>query len=171
MTKRFTPKIVGGTDHTPQSANQYGKGRLERRRASLMLTGSDTAKNAALRLELKTAWRRAEATTRFWRTRLDFTSAVSLAQNAGVPAARGHEPETKENRFTMAHEYRTALVEQLLTPAWDYASANWKRAVVARDDYVFRGGYVEKAQVERAIAEDSAFLAAHPTRRPKGRQP
>ena len=95
-----------------------------------------------------------------------FVSAVSFAQDAGVPAARDHEPENKENRLSMVHEYRTALVEQLLTPAPDVAAVTWKRLVLDRNDYVI-GKYVEKDQVERAIAEDVAFLAAHPVRRPR----
>jgi len=68
---------------------------------------------------------------------------------------------------------------QLLTPAPDLRAVTWKQSVVDRDDYVFwgaRGGpaeagrYVKKERVERAIADDRAFLAAHPVRRSKAVQ-
>jgi len=64
----------------------------------------------------------------------------------------------------MVDKHRKALVEQLLTPGWDVASVTWKRTLLARNDYVI-DRYVKKERVERAIKEDLAFLAAHPTRR------
>jgi hypothetical protein len=47
---------------------------------------------------------------------------------------------------------------------WDVASVTWKRAVLARNDYVI-GPYVKAERLEKAIADDQAWLAAHPTRR------
>lgn len=64
----------------------------------------------------------------------------------------------------MVDKHRKAVTDQLLTAAWDVASVTWKRTLLARNDYVI-GRYVKKERVERAIKEDLAFLAAHPTRR------
>ena len=61
--------------------------------------------------------------------------------------------------------WSTSGARQLLTPAWNVASLNWKRAVLASNDYIFNNGYVKKERVERAIDDDEAWLAAHPTRR------
>jgi hypothetical protein len=69
----------------------------------------------------------------------------------------------------LVNSYRAALAKQLLTPAPDIASVNWKQAVVDsnRNGYVFVE-FVKKEHVERVIADDLAFLHAHPARRPRG---
>jgi hypothetical protein len=84
-----------------------------------------------------------------------------------LPEGHNHPPYDPSERWTALTNYREALVKQLLTPAWDIASVNWKRAVLARDDYVFKSGCVKKERVERIIAEDVVWLAAHPTRAKK----
>jgi hypothetical protein len=106
----------------------------------------------------------ADAATRYWRVRLEFEEAVLWAQRMEVPEGDSHPAVDPDYRWPMLDRYRKALVEQLLTPAWDVASVTWKRAVLARNDYVI-GRYVKAERVEKAIAEDLAFLAAHPTRR------
>ena len=53
--------------------------------------------------------------------------------------------------------YRAALNKQLLTPAPDVASVNWKRREL-------KSYGVKKELVEKVIADDIAFLDAHPTR-------
>ena len=53
--------------------------------------------------------------------------------------------------------YREALNKQLLTPAPDMSSVNWKRH--KKTEYG-----VKKELVEKAIADDIAFLDAHPAR-------
>jgi hypothetical protein len=124
---------------------------------------STTAKNGRLRKERSEAWARAEATTRYWRVRLDFDSAVGDAQSNDVPEGRLHPAVNRDDWMPMVDRYRKALVEQLVTPAWNVASVTWKRSVLARNDYVI-GRYVKAERVERAIADDEAFLAAHPVR-------
>jgi hypothetical protein len=125
---------------------------------------SITAGNSRLRKERQEVWRMAEAATRYWRVRLDFEDAVSWAQRLGVSEGDSHPAVDPDSRMPMADRYRKALVEQLLTPAWDIASVTWKRAVLARNDYVI-GPYVKAERVEKAVADDLAWLAAHPTRR------
>jgi hypothetical protein len=54
------------------------------------------------------------------------------------------------------------FVKQLLTPAWDAASVKWKQSALAGGQHRFTD--VKTARIERAIADDLAFLAAHPVR-------
>jgi len=67
----------------------------------------------------------------------------------------------------MVGRYREALVQQLLTPAPDVAAVNWKRMALKAGQHRYID--VKTERIERAIADDWAFLAAHPMRRRKGR--
>jgi len=130
---------------------------------------STTAKNGRIRQERREVWQMAEAATRYWRTLLDFQSAVSWAQQMGVPEGRDHpaDPEDRDRQMNV-EKYRAALVRQLLTPAWDVASVNWKQMALARGQHLYTG--VKSERIERAIADDLAFLAAHPVRQSNRRR-
>jgi hypothetical protein len=54
------------------------------------------------------------------------------------------------------------FVKQLLTPAWDTASIAWKQNALARRKYQYTG--LKSERLKHAIADDLAFLAAHPVR-------
>ena len=97
---------------------------------------STTCKNGRLRKGRQEVWRMAEAATSYWKARLDFQSAVSWAQQMGVPEGRDHpaDPEDRD-RGPNVGRYRAALVRQLLTPAWDGASVKWKQAAFARGEH------------------------------------
>jgi hypothetical protein len=58
--------------------------------------------------------------------------------------------------------YRAAIGKQFLTPAPDAASVKWKQMAVAGGKHHYTG--VKSERIERAIADDLAFLAAHPVR-------
>ena len=106
----------------------------------------------------------AEAATRYWRLRIDFQSAVSWAQRMEIPEGRFHPSDPEEcDRMSMVGKYRAALVKQLLTPAWDVNSVKWKQMALARGQHHYTD--VKPERIERAIADDLAWLAAHPTRR------
>ena len=125
---------------------------------------STTCKNGHIRQERQEVWRMAEAATRYWKVRMEFHSAVSWAQRMGVPEAHSHPPDPDDrDRISMVKRWRTALVEQLLTPAPDGRSVKWKQAALASGEHCHIG--VKSERIERAIADDEAFLAAHPTRR------
>jgi hypothetical protein len=82
----------------------------------------------------------------------------------GVPEARDHPADPEDRgRQSMVQRWRAALVKQLLTPAPDGASVKWKQAALARGEHCYTG--VKPERIERAIADDLAFLAAHPVRR------
>jgi hypothetical protein len=62
--------------------------------------------------------------------------------------------------------YREAMRKQILTPAPDTAAVNWKRSRL-RDLIELSMIGLNKQRVEQTIADDMAFLSAHPTRRPR----
>jgi hypothetical protein len=162
--RRFTPKIVGGIDHLPddRARKQSTDAQVDARRSPTESL-STNAQNGRLRKKRYETWRMADAATRYWRVRLDFEDAVSWAQRMGTPEGRSHPAVNSDDRQPMVERYRAALVKQLLTPASDAASVKWKQMALARGQHRYTD--VKPERIERAIAEDFAFLAAHPVRR------
>jgi hypothetical protein len=126
------------------------------------MPASATAANGRLRKERQEIWRMAEAATRYWRLRVDFEEAVSWAQRKEIPEGQYHPAVDPDFRRPMVEKYRAALVRQLLTPAWDAASVKWKQMALARGQHRYTD--VKPERIERAIADDLAFLVAHPVR-------
>jgi hypothetical protein len=93
---------------------------------------------------------------------LDFHDALSVAQRGGIAEGRSHPAADDENRQALVNGWRAAFVKQLLTPAPLAASVTWKQAALARGKYLHTG--LKPERLERAIADDLAFLAAHPIR-------
>ena len=89
---------------------------------------------------------------------LRFHGAVEHAKRHGLKEARAHVEISEEGRHLILESYREALNRQLLTPAPDVASVNWKRREL-------KSYGVKKELVQKAIADDIAFLEAHPTRK------
>jgi hypothetical protein len=75
-----------------------------------------------------------------------------------VKEARAEPEVSHEARWSIVESYRDALRRQFLTPAPDVVSIDWKRRQLRKTFGV------NKERVEKAIAEDVAFLDAHPTR-------
>jgi hypothetical protein len=164
-TKNKTPglRIVGGTACGPVSAESYARAldaspKPPREQAP---PATKTARNFRLREQRKESWRAADAATRYWRARIEFEHAVSIAQDRDIPEGRLH-PDVSLKDLRLVDQWRAALVKQLLTPAPDLMSITWKKAALAQGQYRYVG--VSDQRIERAIAEDLAFLAAHPTR-------
>jgi hypothetical protein len=65
--------------------------------------------------------------------------------------------------MALVRAYRKALVTQLLTPAHRAADVDWKQKTLATGQHKYTD--IKTERIERAIADDLAFLAAHPTRR------
>jgi hypothetical protein len=80
-------RIVGGTACGPARteipASAFQRPEPPRNNDDPPLT--ETAKNGRLRERRKQIWREAEAATRYWRARMDFESAVSIAQSRDIP--------------------------------------------------------------------------------------
>jgi hypothetical protein len=124
---------------------------------------SITAQNGRLRTERHEEWRMAEAATRYWRVRLDFEGAISYAQRMEIMEGSFHPAVDPGCHMPIVEKHRAALVRQLLTPAWDTASVKWKQMALARGQHHYTD--LKSERLERAIADDLAFLAAHPVRR------
>jgi hypothetical protein len=123
----------------------------------------ETARNGRLRQERHEDWRAAEAALRYWGARLDLHSAISYAQRMETPEGRSHPTVNEDERWSLVGKYREALVRQLLTPAWDANSVKWKQDTFAKGQHKHADANPKK--LERSIADDLAWLAAHPTRR------
>jgi hypothetical protein len=95
----------------------------------------------------------------YWHALLNFHGAVLRAKRDGLKEARAHVEISEEERWSILDSYRDALGKLLLTPAPDVASVNWKRQRLRKP---YNG--VKKELVEKAIADDIAFLDAHPAR-------
>jgi hypothetical protein len=90
-------------------------------------------------------------------------SALECAQKWGLADSGSFPPAADENRHLLVDMWREAVVKQLLTPAPDGAAVAWKSAKLAGRGFSHLPTKAER--IERVIADDWAFLAAHPTRR------
>jgi hypothetical protein len=127
---------------------------------------SATAENSDIRYERREVWRRADAAVGYWTARLKFERAVGDAQRLGLSEGRSHAIVADGDDQLLVNKYRAALAKQLLTPAWDANSVKWKQAKLASERASsYYSLTVNPERIERAIADDLAFLAAHPPRR------
>jgi hypothetical protein len=138
--------------------------RQERRRGKRELpsAATETAKNFRLRTARKDVWWRAERATEYWRARMEWESVLENSQRYGI-ADSASFPPAPDNRIARVTRWREAVVQQLLTPAPDLAAITWKRAKLAGKEITHLP--IKAERIEQAIAEDVAFLAAHPARR------
>jgi hypothetical protein len=168
-------RIVGGTNHTPETSqaeprrDQTVSGRISFRARDDAETLTTTKRNKRLREQRDDVWKKACAATGYWRARMDMQDAIWVGQREGVPEASSHSPVTPADRYPLLNNYWKAMGDQLLTPAPRVAVVNWKQHILAKGEYIHTG--VEKEQIEKAIASDLAFLAAHPTRRARSKLP
>jgi hypothetical protein len=124
---------------------------------------TETCKNARLRAARQDAWRHAGRATDYWRARLNWQAALEWAQKREIADSASFPSAAKEDRGALVRLWRDAVAKQLLTPAPDVGAVTWKRAKLEGRDFSYIG--IEQDRVERAIADDVAFLEAHPTRR------
>jgi hypothetical protein len=150
-------RLVAGTDFAPFPE-------IDRPPAGAGHEGSSpTCKNKRLRDRRRDAWHTADAIRNYWHARLKFEDAISCAQNNDAPEGRSHPPHDHDDRWAILGKYREAVAQQLLTPAPDTAAIAWKRAALKSGQHEYTD--VKTERIERAIADDLAFLAAHPVRR------
>ena len=124
---------------------------------------SETCKNSRMRLSRRDAWSAARRLTDYWRARMDWHTALSLAQQYDVAEAKTYAKSENEQHFVLVGLWRTALVSQMLTPAPDAAAVAWKRAQFRRGEH--RYSEVKPELLERSIDSDVRWLNDHPTRR------
>ncbi len=113
----------------------------------------DTHYNSLMRQMRQGAWARADAKTDFLEAKLKFKRAEGR-----LARTHGNEPEHERSvEFAIVDEYRAAIAAQMLVPAPDQAAVKWKKRA-AQDRYI----PIARDAIERAIAADEAWLAAHP---------
>jgi hypothetical protein len=122
-----------------------------------------TCQNGRLRDARREVWREADAIRKYWKARLEMESAIEYVQRHDLPEGNNHPTHNPDERWTLLANWRQAIAQQLLTPAPDTAAVAWKKAALDGGQHEFTD--VKTERVERAIADDLAFLAAHPIRR------
>jgi hypothetical protein len=124
---------------------------------------TETCKNARIRIKRRDAWWHAGWVASYWRARLDWQGALECAQTHGIAdSASFPPPRANESRFDLVDKWREALARQMLTPAPDLSAVTWKRAKLKTDE--FNRLPITAVRAEQVIADDVAFLAAHPVR-------
>ena len=124
---------------------------------------TETAKNSRIRIARRDAWWHADRVADYWRARLDWWGALERAQRHGIGDSASFSSAENEDRFGLVDKWRAAVAKKLVTPAPDLAAITWKRAKLKSSDFTYLP--VKKERVEQAIADDVAFLEAHPTRK------
>jgi hypothetical protein len=166
-------RIVGGTDHTQDKSQTEPRrdlmacGRISFRAHDDAETLTITNRNKRLREERKDVWRKAAAATSYWHAQLELQMAIWKGQDLGISEAGRHPPTTVDDRLPLLENYRKAEVEQLLTPAPTVALVKWKQDFLASGIQFHN---VTREQIEKAIADDLEFLAAHPMRRVRSKR-
>lgn len=127
--------------------------------ASAPLT--EPARNLRLRMDRRAAWRKADAWTAYCAAHMRLEDARVYVKNSGCAGPRLTCLAPSEH-FQLVCLWREALRQQLLTPAPSLSEVRWKRGHLAQVKFM---PSVTMADIERAIAADVAWLAAHPTRR------
>jgi hypothetical protein len=159
-------RIVGGTDQAPEkSPTKTRRDPTNDEVVQYFLDRNDKR----LRKQRYDMWRKADAVTRYWRAMMDLQQAILIGQQNGIVETSRHPTETHDNRSPLLESYRNAAVKQLLTPAPTAALVKWKQRTFAQGRYKYTD--VKKEQIEKAIADDLAFLAAHAPRRARSNLP
>ena len=90
--------------------------------------------------------------------RYRFTRAVMRAKDYDVKEARGYPKTSHQAEFEIIDAYRVAFGQQLLTPAHNMDTVNWKRRHW-REPCL----NISEDAIAKTIAEDIAWLDSHPT--------
>jgi hypothetical protein len=137
-----------------------------RRERELPEPQTESCRNHRMRLGRRKAWTAARRLTDYWRARFEWHNQLSSAQDYDVADANSF-PKSKdgEGRFALVALWRDALVKQMLTPAPDLGAIAWKRTQLKGGQHEHIG--VKAETIERAIAADEKWLAAHPSKRSK----
>lgn len=124
----------------------------------------DTHYNSLVRRTRKDAWRRARAKSEYYEGLHQAASALDYYCGTGV-----EQPVALPCVTECVRLYRQAVADQMLTPCEQQKDVAWKRRQLSRHQNYWYFP-VERDRVERSIAEDEAFLTAHPTAIRKARR-
>jgi hypothetical protein len=129
---------------------------------------TDTCQNQRLRSQRNDVWREADAVMNYWHVSRKMESAISRVQNCSAPEGEMHPTRDPKDDWTLVQKWREAWARLMLTPAPDMRSVAWKRAQLKAGNHEHTD--LKPERIERAIADDLAWLAAHPTRRSAGKE-
>ncbi|WP_291568589.1 hypothetical protein, partial [Bradyrhizobium sp.] len=126
---------------------------------------TETCKNSRLRLSRRDTWWDADNLTDYWKARMRWHSALSIAQDRSIADANSYPKISGygEGWSAVVDSWRNALVQQMLTPAPDMGAINWKRAQLRSGEHRFTK--VEPGRLQQAIDADVEWLKDHPARR------
>lgn len=114
----------------------------------------DTAYNTMARRARREAWRKVKKWYDLYDSLANAARELDTLVRCGGESVQG---VTLPDWRVCIEMRRVALAKLLMTPAPDYAAADWKRR--QKTSYL----PLRAEDLERSIAEDMAFLAAHPT--------
>jgi hypothetical protein len=159
MPNKPVPAAASGlpeiSPRKPQNFDAFLQAVLEPLPAETLI---DTDLSRLIRQERGKEWRNARFTAALYQGRRD--SDRASANYFKWVAQNNHLAGIFDSQQAKSHdEYKSALAQQLLTPAPNKAAVTWKR----RQDLDYLP--VSREEVDAAIAADEAYLAAHPTRR------
>jgi hypothetical protein len=124
---------------------------------------TETAKNSRLRDARKTAWHEAQTRVEYFHRRMEFDCVIGRMQDLGLPEGNLHPAPM--DRGEAVRLWRAALVAQFLLPAPSGGDVAWKKTRLASGEIERAGMTRERAR--NVIDRDTAFLAAHPTKKSK----
>jgi hypothetical protein len=140
--------------------------RLRRKAPAKAKNCGDVREQQAARGE---AWRKADVRTDFFKALLDWHHAVYIGQMYGVAEANlfaSIDLAEIGERSVILERYREALGDQLLTPAPTRSAVDWKRKAGRRNHLK-----ISDTQIDRAIADDLAWLEKYPASVRRVRRP
>jgi hypothetical protein len=111
------------------------------------------------------AWGKAGAKASFWKALDDLQHALYVAQREKMPEALRYDPVELGSASWHAthHAYRDATDRQLLTPAPNMGCVRWKQGQ--------KFSRLSRDRIERAIADDLAWLKRYPASERRVRRP
>jgi hypothetical protein len=153
------PKLAKGERPKPKSGFAETLSSLPRDEEGL----TETAKNLHLRRARYDAWREADAAMDYWNIAMKMHNLIQRVQVDGLPEGELHDKIDHAEFHPLAKKWREAWSRLILTPAPDTRCVTWKKTQLKSRNQRCAG--LPIARIEQAIADDIAFLKAHPTRR------
>jgi hypothetical protein len=159
---------MSGAAEVIQLAAFRGKSAVQRKRGTSIVQPerpqpeeslTEIGRNFRLRQQRRGDWCRADAVREYWKAAREMDSAIHRVQQHELPEGDLHPQCAPGSCWPIIAKYRDAIMQQLLTPAPTALEITWKRAVFKHGDHEYTD--IKPERIERAIADDLAFLAAH----------
>src|SRR5437879_3809476 len=115
---------------TPRQRRREGK-------PELPPPATETGKNFRIRMTRRDIWWHADRVADYWQARLDWCSALGIAQKYGIADSASFPSAENESHFGLVDKWRDAVAKKLLTPAPDLAAITWKRAKLKSSDFPY----------------------------------